>query len=105
MSMHPTAIAVAAWVAVNTCNTSTIEVRLWRGSLNMETIRATIEATTALAILAKTMDDRQIETVCSWSELCRLMSWALEEAGVQHGELDSYLSRRGLAPKSELVAA
>ena len=93
------------YVAVNTCNTSTIEVRLWRGSLNMETIRATIEATTALAILAKTMDDRQIETVCSWSELCRLMSWALEEAGVQHGELDSYLSRRGLAPKSELVAA
>lgn len=93
------------YVAVNTCNMSTIEVRLWRGSLNIETIRATIEATTALAILAKTLDDRQIETVCSWSELCRLMSWALEEAGVQHGELDSYLSRRGLAQKSELVAA
>lgn len=93
------------YVAVNTCNSSTIEVRLWRGSLNMETIRATIEATTALAILAKTLDDRQIETICSWSELCRLMCAALESAGLQHSELDSYLARRGLAPVSELVAA
>lgn len=39
--------------AVNLCPYNTIEIRLWRGSLNMETIEATLKFTARLAELCK----------------------------------------------------
>ena len=39
--------------AVNLCNDNTIEIRLWRGSLNPETVEATLKFTDRLAFLAK----------------------------------------------------
>lgn len=81
--------------AVNNTNRDTVEIRLWRGTLNMVTFRATVQFTTGLAIVANTMSDRLADTL-TWPGLKTLVRYALEDAGVGHDELDQYLSIRGL---------
>lgn len=80
---------------LNMTNHPTIELRLWRGTLNMETIKATIEMTAGLAILCKTMSDELAESL-TWQMLKLLVRYALESNNISHTELDSYLDRRGL---------
>lgn len=81
--------------AVNDTNSTTVEIRLWRGTLNMETFRATIELTTGLILVANTMTDELAETL-NWNGLKLLVRFALEGAGLPHDDLDRYLVRRGL---------
>lgn len=81
--------------AVNDCNANTVEIRLWRGTLNIDTLRATIELTTALAIVANSMSDKLADSL-SWPQLKLLMRFALEQGGIPHNELDAYLKARNL---------
>lgn len=81
--------------AVNDCRPDTVEIRLWRGSLNMETIRATVEFTAGLAIVCNSMSDEFAEAL-TWGMLKLLVRFALEQAGIPHDDLDAYLERRGL---------
>ena len=61
----------------------------------METIRATIEMTAGLAIVANSMSDELAETL-TWGMLKLLVRFALEQNGLPHDDLDAYLSRRHL---------
>ena len=85
----------ARYQAVNDTNYNTVEIRLWRGTLNVETIRATIEMTAGLAIVANSMSDELAETL-TWGMLKLLVRFALEQNGLPHDDLDAYLSRRHL---------
>lgn len=82
-------------VALNDANSATVEYRLWKGSLNPETIRATIELTTGMTIIADTMSDEMADGL-TWTMFKMLVRYALEEAGIPHDDLDAYLERRGL---------
>ena len=86
---------VGRYVAVNNNNCATIEIRLWRGTLNRETLRATIEFTAALAIVANGMPDDMLETV-TWGELKTLCRFALHANGIPSDDLCAYMRRRGL---------
>lgn len=81
--------------AVNNTNDRTVEIRLWRGSLNTETIRATIEFTTGLAVVCNTMGDELAEKL-TWTQLKLLVRYALESIGLPHDDFDSYIVRREL---------
>ena len=83
------------YVAVNDENAETIEIRLWRGTLNPTTLRATIEFTAALAIVANSMPDDMLETV-TWCELKTLCRYALHANGIPSDDLRTYLKIRGL---------
>lgn len=82
---------------VNTQNYNTIEIRLWRGTLNLETFYATIEATAALCIIAHTLEScpEYVEAL-TWSGLKDEMHAALDIYSISSAELDSYLTARGL---------
>ena len=73
----------------------TIELRLWRGTLNMETFKATVEFTAGIAIICKSMSDELADTL-TWGMVKTLVCFALEQNGISHAELGSYLVRRGL---------
>ena len=81
--------------AINDENHDTVEIRLWRGTLNLETIRATIEFTTALALMCKGMTDELADSL-SWEAVKIISDCVLEDAGIPHDDLDNYLVRRGL---------
>lgn len=82
-------------VALNDENRATVEYRLWRGSLNMNTIRATIEFTTGMTIVADTISDEMADGL-TWSMFKMLVRYALEAANIPHDDLDEYFTRRGL---------
>ena len=81
--------------AVNDTNTHTVEIRLWRGTLNVETIRATLEFTWGLFQIANKMSDEFADQL-TWSMVKVLVRFALEEAGLPHDDFDRYIERRGL---------
>lgn len=81
--------------AVNVTNDETVEIRLWRGTLNMTTLRATIEMTAGLAIVANSMTDELAETL-TWPMLKLLVRFALEQNGIDRSSLDEYLKIRSL---------
>lgn len=83
--------------AINCENSATIELRLWRGTLVKQTLRATIEATAALALIAG--DDRtDVEALESWSwrELVKQMVKALDRYKLPSADLLAYLQARNL---------
>lgn len=82
-------------VALNDSNDATVEYRLWRGTLNIETLRATIELTTGMTIIADRMSDEMADGL-TWTMFKLLVRYALEAEGIPHDDLDSYLIRRGL---------
>lgn len=82
--------------ALNLTNFATVEFRLWRGSLNPETLRATIEATAALAIVAHDVHDAEAVEGWSWGVLKRELVNALGRYGLPSDDLTAYLTRRGL---------
>lgn len=81
--------------AVNDTNTNTVEIRMWRGTLNVETFRATVELTTGLAYVVNAISDEFADEL-DWERLKLLVRYALEENGLPHDDLDAYISRREL---------
>ena len=102
------------YVALNTVPTATVEFRLWRGSLNLETICASIQMSAALALLGNSLTDEQVETI-TWDELVYSALYAVDryDRALKRGtylediasgrhyayELIQYLARRDLLPK------
>lgn len=83
------------YVAVNDRNADTVEIRLWKGSLNVETIRATIEMTAGLFMVADKVTDDYADLL-TWRELVGLVRYELVRARLPYADLDAYLARRGL---------
>lgn len=81
--------------AVNDKNTNTVEIRLWRGTLNDETFRATVEMTAALAIVANSMSNELADSL-TWPMLKLLLRYALDANGIPRVDFDNYLVRRSL---------
>lgn len=81
---------------VNLRNSATIELRLMRGTLKLETLRATLEAVAALAIIAHEYEDAA--HVYGWGELCELMLGMLASNNLPYEDLRDYLKRRELMP-------
>lgn len=80
---------------VNDTNSATVEVRLWRGTLNPQTLRATIEFTTGLFLVANTMTDEYADEL-TWPMLKSLVRYALQAEGIPCDDLDAYLKLRNL---------
>ena len=83
--------------AINTNNYATIEFRMFRGTLNLTTLLATIEAVAALCIIAKRLESYPdaVESM-TWDDLKREMLAALMLYEIPSYDLKSYLSRLGL---------
>ena len=82
--------------ALNLCNSSTIEVRLWRGTLKLQTLLATIEATAGLAILAKESRKPYEYEHMPWGCVCSRIARALDAHGIDSKAFKAYLLERGL---------
>ena len=80
---------------MNLTNQHTVEFRLFRGTLNMSTLRATLQLVDVLLDISMT---RSIAWIArsSWLDII--------EAGFGHVDLMKYLDTRGLAygPQSDL---
>lgn len=76
------------YYAINLENRHTVEFRLWRGSLKVNTIRATIQLVDVLTDLAVEKDVQELQAM-TWSELRDYLA----ERGQ---ELATYLEERGL---------
>lgn len=85
------------YLAINTTNAATIEFRLWRGTLNLQTLRATIELTAGLCILARALRARdEIAEAMPWQRLRSLVLTSLHLAGLPNSDLIAYLEKKGL---------
>lgn len=83
--------------AVNMENSETIELRLFRGTLNPETYFAALEFTAALAYLTRALlPIPDYATTLSWADLKTELFAALELEGIPADELSAYLKRRGI---------
>lgn len=80
--------------AVNLTNDKTIELRIFRGSLNIETVHATIAFADGLARYAHTHSHRECARIL-WEDL---VSWILDTCSndTARAALESYLIRRNL---------
>lgn len=81
---------------INLQNSATVELRLMRGTLKLETLRATLEAVAALAIIAHEYEDAA--HVYGWNGLCELMLGMLASNNLPYEDLRDYLKRRELMP-------
>jgi hypothetical protein len=72
--------------AVNLCNRHTIEFRMFRGTLKLETLYATLQLVDRICDLAVNLTDSEMQNI-SWSEF---VSYINEK------ELINYLKRRRL---------
>ena len=85
------------YLAINTTNYDTIEFRLWRGTINLQTLRATIELTAGLCILARALRARdEIAEAMPWQRLRSLVLTSLHLAGLPNADLIAYLGKKGL---------
>lgn len=94
------------YTAVNNSNDATVEVCIFRGTLDRGRIDATLQAVAGLAVLARrvdraiTLDNKAARTVIGDVEdggAIRLMGAvraALDSVGLDHAALDAYLARR-----------
>lgn len=82
------------YMAVNLQNTHTVEIRMWRGSLNVETWFATLELVDVITKKCVELGDdyRKLQAL-TWEEL----------VASDYDDLNSYLKRRGLLPGAEVV--
>ncbi len=78
--------------AINVTNGSTIEFRLFRGTLKADTILATLQFVTGLCYLAKSSNPSQMERFC-WYDLADAV---METCPVDTAELYNYLIEREL---------
>lgn len=83
--------------AVNMSNYDTIELRLFRGTLNTETYYATLEFVSALAYLTRALlpIPEYAETL-TWDDLKTELFAALDLMNLSSTELSAYLKRRGI---------
>lgn len=90
------------YAAINTANSHTIEWRLCRGSLNPETIRATLEMAAGLAIAARdyALDGRNPDCD-TWEGLISGIRLSLKRWNLPHSDLDAYLERRHIAAAAD----
>ena len=89
------AIGESRYKAINVCNLETLEFRLWKGSLNLETLYATLEMTQLLCDLVRSVKDVIEIDELQWEDICELAS--------PYAELQSYLKRRNLYVKKEEI--
>lgn len=83
--------------AINCENYATVELRLWRGTLVKQTLRATIEATAALALIAGDyLTDIEALESWSWRDLVKQMVKALDRYKLPSADLLAYLQARNL---------
>lgn len=82
--------------AVNLGQSATIELRLWRGCITQPRFYATVEMTTAMALVAKRCSTDFVET-CTWGEFVDMARDLLDQTGMRRTELDEYLVHRHLA--------
>ena len=82
--------------ALNLTNSRTVEVRLWRGTLKLQTLLATIEATAGLAILAKESRKPYEYEHMPWGCVCTRIARALDAHGIDSKAFKAYLLERGL---------
>lgn len=83
--------------AINCENSATVELRLWRGTLVKQTLRATIEATAALALIAGDyLTDVEALESWSWRDLVKQMVKALDRYKLPSADLLAYLQARNL---------
>lgn len=80
------------YMAVNLQNSHTVEIRMWRGSLNVETWFATLELVEVITKKCVELGDdyRKLQAL-TWDEL----------VASDYDDLNSYLKRRGLFPGME----
>lgn len=74
------------YAAVNLCPYSTIEFRIFRGTLKLNTLLATLQMVNAICDVAISMSEDEIEN----------QSWAEFVMGIQYPELIQYLKERRL---------
>lgn len=74
------------YVAVNLCNTHTVEFRLFRGTLKLNTILATLQLVNHICELAYRLTDADLQAM-SWSEFVGY---------IHEPELIQYLKERRL---------
>jgi hypothetical protein len=74
------------YVAVNLCNASTVEFRLFRGTLKLNTLLATLQLVNHICELAYRLNDHDLQTM-SWSEFVGY---------IHEPELIQYLKERRL---------
>ena len=74
------------YVAVNLCNTHTVEFRLFRGTLKLNTILATLQLVNHICELAYRLTDADLQSM-SWSEFVGY---------IHEPELIQYLKERRL---------
>nr|WP_314639814.1 hypothetical protein [uncultured Olsenella sp.] len=77
----------------------TIEIRLWRGTLKLQTLRATIEATAALAYIARTLHEHQLDALAEswdWPVQKLEITSALHLMGLPSSDFVAYCSERGI---------
>lgn len=75
--------------AVNLRNSSTVEIRLWRGTLKVSTIKVTIDFTQALARYVVANDFTDIMRVASFSELMDKVGEYAHDANAMRAYADS----------------
>ncbi|MBR6622600.1 MAG: hypothetical protein IKK91_01680 [Ruminococcus sp.] len=80
--------------AVNLCNYSTIEFRLFRGTLKYNTFIATLQFVDTICDVAISMSQSELEEL-SWSELV---------CNIKYPELVQYLKERRLYINDEVYA-
>lgn len=87
--------------AVNLTNSATVEWRLCRGSLNLETIRASIEMIAGLVLVCDKYADAGTDPDGkSWGDLIADIVAELKSWDTPTGDLVSYLKRRDLMPET-----
>lgn len=83
------------YCAVNIEHSQTVEIRLWRGTLNEHRFYATLEMTTGMAFVAHDYTNEFIEN-CTWDELKEAILKCLNDYNIEHEELNEYLEERNL---------
>lgn len=94
-SLASTYIRTNRYVAVNTRNDDTIEIRIFRGSLKFSTILATIQFTVGICYYIRQAKPSEIERI-NWYELCDEI---VNHCPYSTKELSEYLFERELAVK------
>ena len=81
------------YYALNLQNKHTVEIRMFRGTLNLETFYATLQFVDVFARKCREITDLRVLQSLSWEELVKS----------DYPELNAYLKRRGLAGSSDEV--
>ena len=80
------------YYALNLCNHNTIEFRLFRGTLKLNTLLATLQLTDPICEIAINYDDDELQAL-SWSEFV---------SHITYPELIQYLKERRLYINEEI---